>query len=279
MDYPKISIVTPSYNQGQFIEDAIRSVLQQDYPNFEHIIIDNCSTDETIDILNKYSHLTWISEPDRGQSDALNKGFKMASGDIVGWLNTDEFYLSGIFQRIAKFFKEKKDIDVVYGDTFWYFLPENKIALRKAFPFSIRMLKYWGQFFHTSSTFFRRRFIDEQIMISEEYEYHMDHEFILRLAKLSYRFRYLNAPLSVFRRHADSKTSTRKNLKTRLRERRQILLQYGFPIIGQTTVNLVIYQFIEWYYTTTRGLWRLWIRKKSTRYVENIHNLLPYAST
>ena len=85
----KISIITPSYNQGRFIEDAIRSVLEQDYPDFEHIVVDNCSTDNTLDVLRKYPHIRWISEPDRGQSHALNKGFRMATGDVLAWLLDD----------------------------------------------------------------------------------------------------------------------------------------------------------------------------------------------
>ena len=89
---PKISIVTPSFNQGQYIEDTIQSVLKQNYENYEHIIIDGKSTDNTIAILNKYPHLVWVSEPDQGQSDALNKGFKKATSEWVIWLNADEYY-------------------------------------------------------------------------------------------------------------------------------------------------------------------------------------------
>ena len=97
-ELPKISIVTPSYNSAKFIEDCIQSVLKQNYPNFEHIVIDGGSTDGTVEILKQYPHLKWISEPDEGQSDALNKGFKMAEGDILGWLNADDVYLKNVFQ-------------------------------------------------------------------------------------------------------------------------------------------------------------------------------------
>jgi glycosyltransferase involved in cell wall biosynthesis len=86
-EFPFISVVTPSLNQGMYIEENIKSVLNQKYPNFEHIIIDGGSTDGTIDILKEYRHLIWISEKDRGQSEAINKGFRKAKGDIIGWLN------------------------------------------------------------------------------------------------------------------------------------------------------------------------------------------------
>ena len=93
--WPRVSIVTPSYNQGQFIEDTLLSVKNQDYPSIEHIIVDGGSTDNTLEILQKYEgsySMRWVSEPDRGQSDAVNKGFRMANGEIVGWLNSDDCY-------------------------------------------------------------------------------------------------------------------------------------------------------------------------------------------
>ena len=94
----KISVVTPSYNQGNFIEACIRSVLNQNYPNFEHIIIDNCSTDATSGVLKKYPHLNCIVEADRGQCDAINKGIRAASGDWILWLNADDYMLEGAFE-------------------------------------------------------------------------------------------------------------------------------------------------------------------------------------
>ena len=108
---PKISIITPSFNQGVFIEDSIRSVQEQNYPNFEHIILDGCSTDGTIEILKKYDHLIWSSEPDEGQSDAMNKGFNMASGDLIGWLNTDELYMPGAFNHLVSFVSANDDYE------------------------------------------------------------------------------------------------------------------------------------------------------------------------
>lgn len=102
--WPKISIVTPSYNQGEFIEETIRSVLLQGYPNLEYIIIDGGSTDGSVEIIKKYKkHFTyWVSEADRGQSHAINKGFKHATGELFGWLNSDDYYLPGALAAVAK---------------------------------------------------------------------------------------------------------------------------------------------------------------------------------
>ncbi len=101
---PMFSVVTPSWNQGAFIERCIRSVLDQNYPRFEHIVADNCSADGTLDILRRYPHVRWISEPDGGQSDAVNKAIARASGDIIAWINADDFHEPGAFAAVAEAF-------------------------------------------------------------------------------------------------------------------------------------------------------------------------------
>src|SRR5580658_3296860 len=122
---PKLSIVTPSFNQAQFIEATLRSVKSQHYPALEHIVVDGASTDSTVEILKRFAampgweHLRWISEEDRGQSDAINKGFRMATGDIIGWLNSDDRYRPGCFRAVVEAFKANPDIDILYGDYTW----------------------------------------------------------------------------------------------------------------------------------------------------------------
>ena len=115
--YPKISIVTVSFNQGHYIEDNIKSVISQEYPNVEHIIIDAGSTDGTLEILKAYDkHIHWTSEPDKGQSDGLNKGFKRATGEIIGWFNSDDRVPPNTLNTVAKFFTENPDEIGVVGD-------------------------------------------------------------------------------------------------------------------------------------------------------------------
>src|SRR5580704_9036975 len=117
-----LSIVTPSLNQGTFIGEALLSVHSQNYGSLEHLVIDGGSSDITISILRRYadeerwSHLHWISEPDRGQGDALNKGFSRTKGDVVGWLNSDDRYRPGCFERVVEVFQKYPEVDVVYGD-------------------------------------------------------------------------------------------------------------------------------------------------------------------
>ncbi len=101
MQLPSLSVITPSRNSAQFLEDALLSVARQSGPRVEHIVMDCASTDNTLEILNRFPQVQWISEPDQGQSDAINKGFLRASGDLMGWLNADDYYLPGGLQAIA----------------------------------------------------------------------------------------------------------------------------------------------------------------------------------
>ena len=115
-----VSVVTPSYNQGDYIEETILSVLGQDYPNIEYIVMDGGSVDRTTDILRKYDEkITWLSEEDRGQADAVNKGFRVAKGEILGWLNSDDLYLPGAVRRAVEYFEAHPDVVMVYGNAYY----------------------------------------------------------------------------------------------------------------------------------------------------------------
>ena len=205
----KISIVTPSSNQGAYIACAIESVLSQNYMDVEHIIVDNCSTDETSKVLARYPHLKVICEKDQGQSDALNKGFKAATGDIIGWLNADDKYLAGSFQHASRAFVNHPDYDLVYGDYRFVDAQGSLIRNRHEIPFDLFILKYLHVLYvPTTTTFFSRKIFDEGNFLDINYHYAMDYEFFVRLAEGGYRFGHIPKVMADFRWHQDSKSST-----------------------------------------------------------------------
>jgi glycosyltransferase involved in cell wall biosynthesis len=132
--HPKVSIITPSFNQAGFIERTIQSVLSQDYPNIEYLVIDGGSNDETLEVLKKYEgRLQWISEKDSGQSEAINKGYRMATGEILTWLNSDDTLLPGAVSKAVAYFDEHPDVMMIYGEG--YIIDEND-KVKQRFPFT-----------------------------------------------------------------------------------------------------------------------------------------------
>ncbi|MBN1277358.1 MAG: glycosyltransferase, partial [Deltaproteobacteria bacterium] len=182
-DMPVVTVVTPSYNQGKFIEQTIKSVLTQDYPDVEYIVIDGGSTDNTLEVLKKYSgRLDWISEPDEGQTNAINKGFKKAKGDILCWLNSDDTYEPGAIRRAVEFFIDNPDVMMVYGEG--NEIDENG-ALIQRFPatreFDLWALVYIWDYILQPTTFFRKSVFDEIGMLNEDYYWCMDWDLWIRI--------------------------------------------------------------------------------------------------
>lgn len=231
----KISIVTPSFNQAQFIGECLDSVRLQHFPSVEHIVRDGGSSDGTISILEKYSsevphgELPWVSEPDRGQSDALNRGFRAASGDIVGWLNSDDRYRPGCLAAVDEAFSKNPDVDILYGDYTWIDESGRILKIRREIEFSQFILSYHRVLYIPSTaTFFRRRIFDEGHFLDTRYHYAMDSEFFLRLAHKGYRFKHEPKLLADFRWHSESKSGL--DPRKHLAEHDAIALHYSKAI-------------------------------------------------
>jgi len=203
----KISVITPSLNQGQFIEDNIRSILDQNYKNYEHIIIDGGSIDSTLKVLKKYPHLNWTSEKDNGQSHALNKGFKKAKGDIIFWLNSDDMLNKNAFKIITNYFKYHPDRYIVTGNFIQVDKNGNHLNHKKSKLISSEKLLNRGACVQQISTIFRREVFDTTGYINEEFNYAMDHEYFVRVLK-KYKHYIINDNLAYFRKYAETKTSS-----------------------------------------------------------------------
>jgi glycosyltransferase involved in cell wall biosynthesis len=225
---PRVSIVTPSLNQGRFLSDALESVRRQDYADVEHLVLDGNSTDDTVELLKsldqkpEWKHVRWRSEADGGQSDALNQGFKLSSGDIVAWLNSDDRYRPGCFRHVASVFAENPNVDIVYGDLAIIDEAGTVQRVRREIDFDRFILLYHRVLYiPTPSTFFRRRVFEDGNQLRPDLHYAMDYEFFLRLANAGYRMKHTSRVLADFRVHPASKSCAMERLQAN--EKRQIM--------------------------------------------------------
>lgn len=212
--WPKISIVTPSFNQGQFLEETIRSVLLQGYPNFEYIIMDGGSTDGSAEIIKKYEPwLTyWVSEPDDGQSQAINKGFSLATGEIGGWLNSDDIYFTGALRTVASCWIENgKPISLITGTKLKGNSTLDSITRIEQEPFTLEHLisKY---ILEQPSTFFPLNLFREVGGIDLSYDMSLDYDLFLRMTGRGAVILFTGTDLAISRSHPSSKTALNQRL-------------------------------------------------------------------
>ncbi len=209
-DYPLISVVIPSFNQGQYIEETILSVLGQNYPKLEIIALDGGSTDNTVEILEKYSDKLsyWHSRKDNGQADAINQGMNLSSGDVLCWLNSDDMYLPGTLIDIGKRFSGRvNECHLVYGSAVAINQLDGKLdsAAELAAPFDAFKLTYFDYMVQPSS-FWTRRLWESTGQLDTSYRYVLDWEWFIRASQIS-EFEYVPKFYSIYRYHPLHKTS------------------------------------------------------------------------
>jgi glycosyltransferase involved in cell wall biosynthesis len=205
---PLVSIVTPSFNQARFLEKTMRSVLEQDYERIEYIVIDGASTDGSLEIIQKYqSRLAfWVSEPDQGQTDAINKGFNRARGDILAWINSDDVYNPGAVRRAVEYLLGHPQVGMVYGDL--DFIDENDMVIGRFNADQTDLQKLRRGYVHIPqpSTFLRADLWKKVGPLDTSFFFAMDYDLWIRMAALS-EFKYISGePWANFRLHFDGKT-------------------------------------------------------------------------
>jgi glycosyltransferase involved in cell wall biosynthesis len=210
---PLVSIVTPTYNQADFLRDTLESVLAQDYPHIEHQVIDDGSTDETPQILAEYSGRIAIERhANRGQTPTINKGWERAQGDILTWLNSDDTFLPGAITKAVDYLQAHPDVGIVFGDTLFTNQdgePLERSKARAEFDYHEFVLQCENPIAQPSA-FIRREVIEDVGLLDPEFYYFMDWDFWLR-AGIRHRIAYFPELLSTYRLHKDSKTVAQAN--------------------------------------------------------------------
>lgn len=205
----KISIVTPSYNQGQYLEETIQSVMDQQYPDLEYIIMDGGSTDNSVEIIKKYeSRLAhWVSKPDGGQADAINKGFKMATGDILAWLNSDDYYRPDTLKQVSEWF-ERDDLKIVFGECALYHEKSGKVKASKVFEFAKSHKIEYSDYIIQPSSFWTRKTFERVGELNIDLNYTFDWDWFIRAKRAGVHFQAVDKIWSVYRYHEQHKTGT-----------------------------------------------------------------------
>lgn len=225
----KFSIVTPSYGQGRFIRATIESVLGQAGVNVQYIVMDGGSKDGTVDILRSYGdRIEWVSEKDKGQTDAINKGLRLADGDIVAYLNSDDVYLPAALSKVASVFERHPDVDFVYGD-FRAIDEQGRVIDRiKTIPYDPEILIYDANYICQPASFYRRSLLQKIGAFDESLRFLMDYEFFLRASKRGVGFHMIPEELAAIRFHAGCKTLS-DGVHPWADERRRIIAEYARP--------------------------------------------------
>lgn len=265
---PLVSIVTPSYNQGKFIRETIASVLSQDYDNLEYIIIDGGSTDNTLDIIKEYDgRITYITEKDNGQSDAINKGFKMAHGEIVAWLNSDDVYEPHCISRAIEEFEKNPKLGLLYGEGYIIDELSNKVRVfehTQEFDYW-KLVNFWD-YIMQPATFFKKEMLQKVGYLDVNLHYCMDWDLWIRLAAVS-EVKYIPELLACSREYSETKTNTGGN--ERLKEIIGLLQKYSGK---KKTLGIKSYKASTFYTKHANDTWI--IRKLTGAYLTYMHRWL-----
>jgi glycosyltransferase involved in cell wall biosynthesis len=275
--FPRISIITPSFNQAEFLERTILSVLQQNYPNLEYIVVDGGSTDGSADVIRKYEDRIayWVSEKDRGQAHAINKGLQRATGDIIGYLNSDDYYLDGALARVADCFAHAPDSDLLHGRCQVVDRDGLKVGERTG---SItrydEILDPWDVWWNKRNfvqpeVFWTKRISEKVGLFREHLFWVMDYEYWLRILGAGGRVCFIDAELAAFRLHPDQKSTQPERTAEELLEvvrpyifsrNRLLSRSKQIELKGKWIFNAKFLKEVEHSLQRGEKRWRRWLR-------------------
>lgn len=272
---PQISIVVPSYNQGQFIRATIDSILAQNVEGLEVWVIDGGSKDNTVDVLCSYGNkIQWVSEKDRGQSHAINKGFERARSDILGYLNSDDTYQPGALATALEAFRQHPESDFIYGDFNYIDAAGNILARRRTTNFDYDILRFDHNFICQPASFWRRSVIERIGPIAEDLYYLMDYEYYLRAAAAGMCFFHVRQNLANLRLHKECKTvSGQSEAQQRYAAvRAAIVAPYSFhvhPPVLDRALHLALKATLR-----VKKMGRYWIENRELMFLESSRKLI-----
>jgi len=244
-----VSIVTPSFNQARYLEETMRSVLEQDYPHIEYIVVDGGSTDGSVDIIRRYADRLawWVSEPDRGQTDAINKGFAHAHGEILAWLNSDDTYEPGAVREAVAYLQAHPEVGMVYGDANYIDEEGRVIGRFPAAQTDYRRLRRGYVHIPQQASFFRAALWRKVGPLDPTFYFAMDYDLWVRLAREA-PLHYVPRVWANFRLHSDAKTITADDrcwpemLRVHFRDGGSLFA----PIVLKYLVRKVVAPYIRW---------------------------------